>query len=152
VRYDTKIVEVFYQNNRIASHVRNYKAYGYTTDPLHMPKAHQRHAEWTPERIASWARKMGESTAQLTEVIMASRSHPQQGFRSCVGILRLAKSYGEARLESACKRALYIGAHNYKSVDSILKNKLDQQPLPSTSQETPLPDSHEYIRGKNYFK
>lgn len=152
VRYGTTIIEIFYQNKRIASHVRNYGTYGYTTDPLHMPKAHQRHAEWTPERIASWAKKMGEATAQLVEAIMASRPHPQQGFRSCVGILRLAKSYGEDRLESACKRALHIGAHSYKSVESILKNKLDQQPLPSTSPEEGTPDSHEYIRGQDYFE
>lgn len=151
VRYGTKIIEIFYQNQHIASHIRNYRAYGYTTDPLHMPKAHQHHAEWTPERISSWAKKMGESIAQLTEVIMASRSHPQQGFRSCLGILRLAKSYGEDRLELACKRALHIRAYNYRSVESILKNKLDQHPLPSTSQTETFPDSHEYIREKNYF-
>lgn len=152
VRYDTKIIEIFHQSKRVASHIRNYRVHGYTTDPLHMPKAHQKHAEWTPERIGSWAKKMGAATSQLVEVIMASRSHPQQGFRSCVGILRLAKSYGDNRLESACKRALHIGAHNYKSVESILKNKLDQQPLPLTSGEEPLPDSHEYIRGQNYFE
>lgn len=151
-RYDTKIVEIFYQSKRIASHIRNYGAYSYTTDSQHMPKAHQRHAEWTPERIASWAKKMGESTAQLVEVIMASRPHPQQGFRSCLGILRLAKSYGESRLELACKRALHIGAHNYKSVESILKKKLDQQPLPSTPHKDVLPESHEYIRGQHYFE
>ncbi|MBL0941814.1 MAG: IS21 family transposase [Alphaproteobacteria bacterium] len=152
VRYDTKIIEVFYQSKRVASHIRNYSAYGYTTDSLHMPKAHQHHAEWTPERIALWARKMGEATAQLVEAIMASRVHPQQGFRSCVGILRLAKSYGEDRLESACRRALHIGAHSYKSIESILKNKLDQHPLPSPSSDQALPDSHAYIRGQNYFE
>lgn len=152
VRYDTKIVEVFYQGKRIASHIRNYGAYGYTTDALHMPKSHQKHAEWTPERIASWAKKMGEATAQLVEAIMASRSHPQQGFRSCVGILRLAKSYGEDRLEAACRRALYIGAHSYKSVESILKKKRDTHPLPSPSSEEALPESHEYVRGQHYFE
>lgn len=151
VRYNTTTIEIFYQNQRVASHLRSYGAYGYSTDPLHMPKAHQHHAEWTPERIAAWAKKIGDSTVQLIESIMAARLHPQQGFRSCVGILRLAKSYGEERLERACQRALHIGAHNYKSVESILKNKLDQHPLPSTSQEESLPDSHEYIRGKNYF-
>lgn len=150
-RYDTKIIEIFYQSKPVASHIRSYSAHGYTTNPLHMPKAHQRHAEWTPERIASWAKKMGESTAQLVETIMTSRAHPQQGFRACIGILRLAKSYGGERLESACQRALYIRAHSYKSVESILKNKLDQQPLSSTLQPEVLLDSHEYIRGQNYF-
>ena len=116
-----------------------------------MPKAHQCHAEWTPERIAAWAKKIGGSTVQLIDSIMASRAHPQQGFKSCLGILRLAKSYGEDRLEMACQRALDIGGHSYKSVESILKNKLDQQPLPSAAQEEKLSDTHEYIRGKNYF-
>jgi transposase len=152
VRYDTKIVEIFYQNKRVASHIRNYGVYGYTTDSAHMPKNHQRQAEWTPERIVSWAKGIGQATAQLIEGVMSSRSHPQQGFRSCVGILRLGKSYGEARLESACKRALHIGAYSYKSVESILKNKLDQHHLPTTPQEETLLDSHEYIRGQNYFE
>jgi transposase len=82
---------------------------------------------------------------------MASRPHPQQGFRACLGILRLAKSYGENRLEQACKRALHIGAHSYKSVESILKNKLEQQPLPASSQEAVVTESHEYVRGQEYF-
>lgn len=150
-RYNTRIVEVFYQNQRVASHIRSYAAYGYTTDSLHMPKAHQQHAEWTPERITTWAKKIGRSTTQLIETIMASRPHPQQGFRACLGILRLAKSYGENRLELACKRALHIGAHSYKSVESILKNKLEQQPLPATSQEAAVTESHEYVRGQEYF-
>lgn len=150
-RYNTKTVEIFYQNQRIASHPRSYGVYGYSTDVQHMPKAHQCHAEWTPERIAAWAKKIGGSTVQLIDSIMASRAHPQQGFKSCLGILRLAKSYGEDRLEMACQRALDIGGHSYKSVESILKNKLDQQPLPSAAQEEKLSDTHEYIRGKNYF-
>jgi transposase len=151
-RYNAKVVEIFYQSKPVAAHMRSYVAYGYTTHPLHMPKAHQRYAEWTPQRITSWAKKIGEATAQLVETIMTSRAHPQQGFRACLGILRLAKGYGEDRLELACQRALYIRAHSYKSVESILKNKLDQQPLPSAIQPDVLPDSHEYIRGQNYFE
>src|SRR5262249_6221623 len=144
--------EIFYHGKSVASHIRSYSAYGYTTNPLHMPKAHQRHAEWTPERIGSWAQKTGKATAELIETIMASRAHPQQGFRACVGILRLAKSYGEGRLESACQRALHIKAYRYKSVESILKNKMDQQPLSSSSPTEVLSDSHEYIRGQDYFE
>lgn len=155
VRYDTNTIEIFYQSNRIASHVRSYIAYGYTTETLHMPKKHQYQVEWTPERIASWARKTGEATEKLVETIMSSYLHPQQAFRSCVGIIRLGKSYGTDRLEAACKRALDIGAHSYKSVESILKNKLDQTALSETSPLTNgkgTPTSHEYIRGKHYFK
>jgi len=117
-----------------------------------MPKAHQHHAQWTPERITSWAKKMGPATAQLIQAVMATRAHPQQGFRSCVGIMRLGKAYGNDRLELACKRALHIGAYSYKSIESILKNKLDQHPLPATSQEEALSNTHEYIRGQNYFE
>jgi transposase len=152
VRYNTRTIEVFYQDNRIASHARSYMAYGYTTDPQHMPKAHQHQAQWTPERITSWAKKTGPATAQLIEAVMASRAHPQQGFRSCVGIMRLGKAYGNDRLELACKRALHIGAYSYKSVESILKNKLDQHPLPAASHEESLSNTHEYIRGQNYFE
>jgi transposase len=85
-----------------------------------MPKSHQRQAEWTPERIASWAKKMGNATGELIEAVMASRAHPQQAFRSCIGIMRLGKSYGADRLEAACKRALHIRAYSYKSIRSIL--------------------------------
>jgi transposase len=155
VRYNSKTVEIFYQNERIASHVRSYVAHGYTTNQLHMPKNHQYQAEWTPERITSWAEKIGPETAHLIEAIMISRSHPQQGFRSCVGVLRLAKPYGNERLEAACKRALSIGTHNYKSVESILKHNLEKQPLPTDSiltHKNKTPNSHEYVRGQSYFQ
>lgn len=155
VRYNSKTVEVFYQNERIASHVRSYVAHGYTTSQLHMPKNHQHQAEWTPERITSWAEKIGSETAHLIEAIMISRPHPQQGFRSCVGVLRLAKPYGNERLEAACKRALSIGTYNYKSVESILKHNLEKQPLPADSVSThknTTSVSHEYVRGQGYFQ
>lgn len=92
-----------------------------------MLKRHRAYAQFTPERIIHWAEKTGQATAKLVEVIISSRPHPQQRFRSCLGILRLAKGYGQQRLEAACQRALAIGAHNYKSVKSILKNGLDRQ-------------------------
>lgn len=155
VRYDTKIVEVFHENKRVASHIRNYVSHGYTTQTAHMPKKHQHHVEWTPERIASWAKKMGVSTEKFVEALMTSRAHPQQGFRSCLGVLRLAKRYGAERLESACERALVIGAYSFKSVESILKNNLDQNPLPANStplNDKPIPDVHENVRGKDYFQ
>ena len=144
-------IEVFYKSKRIASHIRNAKKHHHSTLKEHMPKRHQAYAEWTPERLIHWAEKTGIATAKLIEHIMASRAHPQQGFRSCLGILRFAKSYGEARLESACQRALAIGAHSYKSVESILKNGLDQKPLATPPAAPPLPTHHEYVRGQDYF-
>lgn len=156
-RYDTKVIEVFHKGSRVASHPRSYVAYGYTTTASHMPKAHQKYAEWTPERIANWAKKMGSGTCDLCETIMSSRPHPEQGYRACLGILRLAKAYGEERLELACLYAMHIGAHSYKSVESILKNKLESsatsKPLPQNDTESKAKtDSHEYIRGKDYFE
>jgi transposase len=152
VRYTNTCIEIFYKGKRIASHFRNAIKNTHTTCKEHMPKQHQLYAEWTPERIIAWAAKTGVFTAKLVEEIMASRAHPQQGFRSCLGILRLSKSYGEARLESACHRALDIGAHTYKSIESILKNGLDQNPLPQQSDLPLIPADHEYIRGQNYFE
>ncbi len=153
-RYTQNTVEIFYKNKRIASHVRSHYKHKHTTQTEHMPKAHQKYAEWTPERIINWAKKTGDATAKLIEVIMQSREHPQQGFRACLGILRLEKSYGKERLESACARAFSIGAHSYKSVESILKNKLDQQSLPEKQemQTSLVLGEHEYIRGKEYFR
>ena len=136
----------------MASHARSYGDYGYTTVQEHMPKSHQAQAEWTLERVASWARKSGGAVGQLVETIMRLSRHPQQAFRPCVGIIRLSKSYGNERLNSACKRALDIGAHSYRSVESILKNNLDKVPLPPESVHDSIPENHEYIRGKDYFK
>lgn len=155
VRYGHKIVEVFHQNKRIASHMRSFVVYGYTTDPSHMPKNHQCQAEWTPERILSWGKKTGVHTEKFLEGIMKSRAHPCQGFRACIGVLRLEKRYGRQRLEAACNRALSIGSYTFKSVESILKNNLDTSPLPSHSappDKKPIPDNHENVRGQNYFK
>jgi transposase len=116
-----------------------------------MPKPHQEYAKWTPQRIISWARQNGEATAALAEKIIASRNHPVQGFRSCMGIIRLAKSFGNERVEKACHRALSIGSCSYKSVDSILRNNLDQQPISVYQQNDVTATNHEYVRGKNYF-
>lgn len=152
MRYTKHSVEIFYKSKRIASHIRNDRKNQHTTLKEHMPKKHQLYAEWTPERMIEWARKIGISTAKLLEQIMMSRAHPQQGFRSCLGILRLAKSYGEERLESACVRALEINALSYKSIESILKNNLDKKPVEKQTQLTLVPTQHEYVRGQDYFK
>ena len=153
VRYTQNTVEVFYKSKRVASHKRSYQKGGSTTLTEHMPKAHQEHAKWTPHRIISWAKNNGESTAKLAEQIIAGRKHPQQGFRSCLGIIRLGKSYGNERLEKACQRALTIGAYSYKSVQSILKNSLDQVALPVKQPQHHVTErNHEYVRGQNYFQ
>jgi transposase len=98
-----------------------------------------------------WAEKSGPATAELVSTILASRKHPQQGFRSCLGLMRLGKTYTDQRLEAACQRALALGAVSFKSVQSILKTALDQQPLPETSTQQSLPIDHPNIRGSKYY-
>jgi len=108
--------------------------------------------EWTPERIKAWAGTIGPETAHFVEAVMSARLHPQQGFRSCLGILRLAKRYGHARLEAACKRALLIQSYSYKSIESILKSNLESQPLQNNQATASPPEAHEYVRGQEYFQ
>ena len=98
-----------------------------------MPESHRRHGAWSPSRIISWAATTGPGTAKLAEAIMAARPHPEQGFRSCLGIVRLGDRYGPQRLEAACQRALAVRAHSYRSVESILRTGLDREALPAKS-------------------
>jgi transposase len=149
-RISAHTVELFHGGKRVASHRRAFKQGGYTTVTAHMPRPHREYAEWTPRRLIEWAEKTGPATGLLIGNILAQRRHPQQGFRSCLGILRLGRSYGEARLEAACRRALHIGAASYKSIASILKHGLDQQPLPKPEQSA-LPLDHDNVRGAKYY-
>jgi len=151
LRITASIVEVLFKNKRVASHRRSYRKGGFTTDKAHRPKSHQKYLEWTPSRIIRWAGENGPHTRQLVTQIIESKPHPEQGYRSCLGIIRLAKKYSPQRLEAACRRALSIKAFSYKSVNSILKNKLDQQALPF---EEPAPTKtvpHPNIRGSGYY-
>jgi transposase len=151
VRLSEHVVEVFHQGKRVASHRRSPLKGRHTTVAAHMPKAHRHYAEWTPKRLIRWAAGSGVATARVVETILASRAHPQQGFRSCLGIMRLGKSYGPERLEAACRRALKIGGCSYKSIESILKNDLDKRPLPERPQETSSTPAHDNIRGAKYY-
>ena len=150
VRLAARSVEVFYRHHRVAAHLRSHRP-GFTTDPAHMPESHRRHAEWTPGRIVAWATRVGPATAKLCETVMAARPHPEQGFRSCLGIIRLGDRYGHERLEAAATRALAVRAHSYRSVESILRSGLDRQPLPA---ETPQPahPHHPNLRGPDYYR
>jgi len=151
VRITNGIIECFYKNKRVASHIRSYQPGRHTTVREHMPRSHQKWAEWTPQRFIRWAAKIGPQTVQLIEAILNARPVPQQGFRSCLGVLRLAKSYGDQRLEAACRRAVDIGGASYRSVESILKHNLDQKPLSEeAANQTPI--SHINIRGARYYQ
>lgn len=151
VRSTQSTVEIFFKGRRVAVHRRSAHKGRFTTIAEHMPKAHREHAQWTPERLVRWARKTGGHTETLIAGILASRPHPQQGFRSCIGILRLGKRYGDERLEAACKRALAIQSLSYKSVESILKHGLDQKPLPNPSEPSPTIE-HSNVRGPEYYQ
>src|SRR5437899_3335327 len=149
VRASVSTVEIFHRGQRVAAHRRADVRGRHTTDAAHMPKAHQRHLEWTPSRIIGWAQTIGPQTAALVEAILADRPHPEQGYRSCLGILRLAKRYEAARLEAACARALTAGARSYRHVAAILKRGLDR--LPSGTPPAAAPVVHENIRGSEYY-
>ena len=129
VRTSAVAVEVFHSGRRVASHLRSLVPGRHSTDPAHMPDSHRRHAQWTPSRIIAWAEQTGPNTAALAKEIMAARTHPEQGYRSCLGIIRLGDRYGSERLEAACARALAARALSYRSVESILSHGLDPQPL-----------------------
>lgn len=151
LRASAGAVEVFHSSKRVASHLRSFSPGRHTTDPAHMPDSHRRHAEWTPSRIVAWAEHTGPNTAALAEEIMQARTHPEQGYRSCLGIIRLADRYGTERVEAACARALAARALSYRSVESILSHGLDSQPLG----ERPPPRTHRRhhnLRGPEYYR
>ncbi len=150
VRATTSTVEIYRHNERVTSHLRSYVRGGHTTKPEHMPVAHRRHLEWSPSRIVGWASTVGTETAKLAEAILAERRHPEQGYRSCLGILRLGKKYGHDRLEAACARALSAGARSYRHVESILKHGLDRVAPADTNPASPGL-VHENVRGRNYY-
>jgi transposase len=115
-----------------------------------MPTAHREYAAWTPQRLVRWAAQTGPATAAVVGEILATRVHPQQGFRACLGLLRLGERYGSDRLEAACRRAQQLGAYRYRSVESILQRGLDRQPLPEQP-ALDLPTAHDHVRGPGYY-
>ncbi len=150
MRLTSTTVEVFMKSQRVASHLRSYLKGRHVTEPAHMPDSHRRFLEWTPGRIVSWAQKNGPSTAAFVEALMTSRPHPEQGFRSALGVMRLAKKYSPARLEAACERALTLKSLSYKSVESMLQHGLDQRSLRAPSPRAHV--AHRNIRGPNYYQ
>jgi transposase len=151
VRITAQTVELLHRNKRVASHRRSELKGLHTTLPEHMPKAHQHYANWTPQRLVRWAEKTGPATAGLINTVLTRRKHPQQGFRSCLGIMRLGKAYGDERLEAACRRATKLESYSFKSVQSILKHGLDRQTLLSLDDETTETIEHPNIRGARYY-
>ena len=143
-------IEIFHRGARVASHARSYEQHRHTTIHEHRPKAHQRHMEWTPARIVDWSKTIGQATAQVVESILAGNRHPEQGYRSCLGIIRLGDQYPHARVEAAAERAVALNVCTYQSMKAILKNNLDSQ-APITPSAPPPPVDHPNLRGSGYF-
>ena len=152
IRVSATTVEALHRGQRVAAHPRDDTRGRHTTNPAHMPKAHQHHLEWTPSRLIQWAATIGPQTAALVAAILADRPHPEQGYRSCLGLLRLSRRDGAARLKAACARAVAVGARSYRHVDSILKHGLDRLPPLEPAAQLTLAPVHEHLRGRDYYQ
>ena len=153
IRWTVTTVEIFRRGVRVASHVRSGEQGKATTLAEHRPKAHQKYLDRTPSRLIEEARLTGPATTSLVEAILAAKRHPEQGYRACLGILRLAGEYPAERMEAASERALRVRAYSFRSLESILKNNRDQLPLPPTNPAAPPPPTiqHDNIRGADYY-
>ncbi len=149
IRATMTTLEIFHRGERVTSHARSRQPYQATTIPEHRPKSHQQYLAWPPSRLLGWAQTVGPATVQLFTAILESKPHPEMGYRSCLGILRLGQRYSSARLEAAAARAVSTGACSYRSVKSILEHSLDRQPLEAPATKPPL--EHDNIRGPAYF-
>ena len=150
LRVTAKLVEAFCANQRVASHARSALRGQHTTVAEHMPASHRAHLQWTPAKLIDWGRRIGVSAAAVVTWQLEHRPHPEQGYRACLGLQRLARQYTPARLEAACTRALAIRSPTYRSVASILKTGLDRQPSLFPIAAPALP-AHENVRGPDYY-
>lgn len=151
VRLTAATLEAFFRGERVAAHVRSFIPYGHTTLKEHMPPSHQKYMEWSPSRFVRWGEKIGPKTAALVQKIIESRTHPEQAYRSCLGIMRLEKHYSKERLEAASQRALRFGALSFKRLRKILSSDLDRLEEPGEPNQVALP-AHENIRGSRYYQ
>ncbi|MCK5537769.1 MAG: IS21 family transposase [Bacteroidales bacterium] len=149
--FSSKNVEIFYKYNRIAHHIRILSPYSYTTKKEHMASQHQFVSDWTPQKFIDWAASIDKSVELLIVNILERKKHPEQAYKSCIGILSLAKKVGNLRLTNACKRALDYNIYNYKIIQNILNKGLDLLPEEQSDEESKLPD-HKNIRGNEYYK
>jgi len=148
-RFSARAVEILHRGVRVASHMRSYQRGGDTTEPAHMPASHRAHAEWTPKRLIDWGVSIGAATGAVVEHLLVTKPHPEQGYRACLGLLALARSYGEARLEAASRLALELQSPRRATVKSILQSGRDQR-RPSDPVELDLP-THGNVRGPGYY-
>ena len=149
-RITSATVEVFHKGQRVASHAFSPVRSRHTTIIEHMPSSHRRYAEWTPQRMMHEAARIGPATVALVEAIMKAKPHPEQGFRSCLGIMSLVRTYGAERVEAASRRGNDIGATTYGSIKSIMQNGLDKAYATEPTPDVP-PIRHGNIRGSRYY-
>ncbi|HLF10167.1 MAG TPA: IS21 family transposase, partial [Gammaproteobacteria bacterium] len=149
-----RTVELFHQGQRVASHPRSFVKYAYSTTPEHRPASHRAHLEWSPARLIDWGKTIGASTATLVEHVIRSKPHPEQGYRSALGILRLAKKFGEARLEQACEKAFAIRSPSYKTVKTMLEQRMESAPLRGGGDTTEITAQlgTANVRGRGYYR
>ena len=151
VRATATTVEVILRGTRIASHVRSREKGGHTTDLAHMPVSHRKHLAWTPATLITWAETIGPETRQMVEAILADRPHPEMGYRSCLGIRHLAKSYDATRVEAACRRAFAAGGRSSRHIETILRAGLDRLVLAVPDDVIEPVADHENVRGGAYY-
>ena len=150
-RITDTVVEILHAGQRVASHPRSASQGRHTTINAHMPASHRAHLEWTPARFRRWASDIGPATGELVDHLLTHKPHPEMGYRSCLGLLSLARTYGQSRLEAPCVRANAIGSRTRNPVLSILQNGLDQQPLPEPAQTDWVGPEHDNLRDPTDF-
>ncbi len=150
LRITKSCIEVLAKSRRVARHPRSVRKGHFSTVAEHMPAAHRAHADWSPGKLLTWAASVGPSTAERVKRLLGEKPHPEQGYRACLGLMRLARNPGHPRMEAACERAWAVGAHRYRSAASLLEKGLDRQPLPPRQAELALPD-HANVRGPGYY-
>lgn len=151
LRITAGTVEVLHGGKRVAAHALNPRRGSHTTTPEHMPASHWAHLQWTPAKLIAWGERVGAATASVVRWQMEHRQHPEQGYRSCLGLMRLGREYGADRLEAACARAQSIRSPSYKSIASILGCGLDQRPLDAPMAAQASLPLHENVRGPGYY-
>lgn len=143
-------IELLLRGQRVAAHARSRQRGGFTTVEAHMPAAHRAHREWTPSRLVAWGQRIGPCAGEAVTRLLAQNRHPEHGYRACLGLLGLARRYGEERLEAACARALALGSFKYRHIRDLLASGRDRLPAGSAEPSWSSPE-HEHVRGPDYF-
>jgi transposase len=150
IMYTNAKVEIYHKYNRIALHPRSKSTFNYTTVKEHLASTHQFITDWTPQRFINWAESIDENVKQFITQLLEKKQHPEQSYKSCMGVLSYVKKVGSHRLSNACKRALEHNIYNYKIIQKILENGYDM--LEDKPDETIELPEHQNIRGENYYQ